>query len=107
MVKILLYITSVAVMISLIPFVENDYVLALIYLGFILAIISIKKQKKDILFLAFGLVGMTVSEIFFIKMGVETFNRQTLFGLMPLWLPFLWSYAFLIMRRCIHQLEQI
>jgi hypothetical protein len=42
---------------------------------------------------------MIVSEYLFIKTGVETFNRTTLFGLMPLWLPFLWAYGFVAIKR--------
>ena len=48
---------------------------------------------------------MIVSEYLFISTGVETFNRNSLFGLMPLWLPFLWGYAFVVMKRVIVVLD--
>ena len=86
-------------MIALIPLVQNDFVLSAIYILFIIVTLVIKREKKDFLFLAFGFVGLFLSEYFFISTGVETFHRQSLFGVMPLWLPVLWAYAFLIMSR--------
>jgi hypothetical protein len=44
---------------------------------------------------------MFASEYFFISTGVETFARNSLFGLMPLWLPFLWAYAFVVIKRAV------
>ena len=44
---------------------------------------------------------MIISEAIFISTGVETFIRNSLFGLMPLWLPFLWGYCFVAMKRAI------
>ena len=93
------------VMIALIPLVQNDFVLTIVYVVFIATTLAIKKEKKDWAFLLFGFVGLFLSESFFIWTGVETFNRHTLLGTMPLWLPFLWAYAFLIMRRCLKILE--
>ena len=44
---------------------------------------------------------MFFGEYFFIKTGVKTFNRNTLFNIMPLWLPFLWAYVFVAIKRII------
>ena len=46
-----------------------------------------------------------VAEALFISTGVETFERKTLLGIMPLWLPLLWGYIFLAMRRAIMAIE--
>ena len=86
-------------MIGLIPFVQNDYVLALLYVGIIIVALALKRAPNDLLILAFGFVAMTASEYLFISTGVEMFNRNTLFGLMPLWLPFLWGYGFVAIKR--------
>ena len=48
---------------------------------------------------------MILSEMIFISTGVEIFVRNTLFGLMPLWLPFLWGYGFVAIKRGIKILE--
>ena len=56
-------------------------------------------------FLIFGLIIMIIAEYFFIKTGVETFNRNSLVGVMPLWLPFLWGYAFIAIKRAIGVLK--
>lgn len=92
-------------MIILIPFVRNDYILTLIYITIIVLSLIIHYEKKDYLFLILGFVIMIFSEFFFIKTGVETFNRNSLFGIMPLWLPFLWSYAFMAIKRVINILD--
>ena len=88
-------------MIGLIPFVQNDYVLALLYVGIIIVALALKRTPNDLLILAFGFVAMIASEYLFISTGVETFNRNTLFGLMPLWLPFLWGYGFVAIKRSV------
>ncbi len=62
-------------------------------------------EKKDFLFLIFGFVIMLIGEYLFISTGVETFNRNSLFGIMPLWLPFLWGYVFLVIKRMINILK--
>jgi len=86
-------------MIGLIPLVRNDYILTGIYALIIVSTLTVKKDKNDLLVLVFGFFIMTASEYLFISTGVETFHRNSLFGLMPLWLPFLWAYGFVVIKR--------
>ena len=86
-------------MIGLIPFIENDFVLTAVDIVIIIGSLLMKRERGDFLIMATGFFAMIISESFFITTGVETFNRHSLFGLMPLWLPFLWAYAFVVMRR--------
>ncbi len=92
-------------MIALIPLIKDDPFLAIIYTAIILISLAIKREKGDVIFIIFGLVAMTVFESIFISTGVETFTRNSLFGMMPLWLPFLWAYAFVVMKRSIKIIE--
>ena len=94
-------------MIGLIPVIKNDYLLMFIYILIIVISLFVKKEKNDILFLIFGFFIMIFSELFFISTKVETFNRNSLFGLMPIWLPFLWSCAFVAIKRSINILEKL
>ena len=103
---IALYAASVAVMIALIPLVQDDYLLTAIYIAFIVGLLFIKSEKNDLLALIFGLVSITASEYFFVSTGVETFTRNSLFGVMPLWLPFLWAYAFVTIKRSLRILDR-
>ena len=96
----------ILIMIALIPLIQNDYLLSLIYLAIIVIAFYFKKTKNDLLILFFGFFIMIASEYFFISTGVETFQRNTLFGLMPLWLPILWSYGFVAIKRCIEILNR-
>ena len=98
---ILLNAVPILIMIGLIPFIQNDYMLTLVYIGIIIASLAIKRYKNDFTILVFGFFIMIVSEYLFISTGVETFNRNSLFGLMPLWLPFLWGYGFITIKRSI------
>ena len=86
-------------MIGLIPFVQDDYVLAALYMAIIILALLIKRERHDVLIFFIGAIFMTVSEYLFIGTGVETFVRHSLFGLMPVWLPVLWGYGFIVIKR--------
>jgi len=92
-------IVPVLAMITLIPFVADDYLLTLIYILMIAALLRLRCERHDFLALGIGFFFMLISESFFINTGVETFARHTLFGIMPLWLPFLWAYGFVVIKR--------
>jgi hypothetical protein len=104
---ILLYFIPILVMIGLIPLVTNDYILTGLYVGFIIALLNIKREKNDLLALGLGVFGITISEYFFISTGVETFSRTSLLGVMPLWLPFLWGYAFITIKRALRVIDSV
>jgi hypothetical protein len=96
----------ILIMIGLIPYVQNDYLLTLLFIGIIVISLFIKKEKHDVTVFISGFCFMMISEYLFISTGVETFIRNSLFGLMPLWLPFLWGYGFIAIKRAIHILEK-
>jgi len=99
--QIFLNALPVLLMIGLIPFVSNDYTLALLYMVIILASFAFRRVSNDLVIFAFGFIVMIVSEYLFISTGVETFNRISLFGLMPLWLPLIWGYGFVAIKRSV------
>ena len=105
MIKVILGIflnaLPVVIMIGLIPFIQNDFVLTLVYAAIIFVSFLVKYEKRDYLFLLFGLGVITVSELFFVSTGAEVFTRASLFGLIPLWLPVLGAYAFVAIKRSI------
>jgi hypothetical protein len=105
-ISIFLNTVPIILMIALISVFKNDYILTGIYILIIAVSFVIKYQKKDYLFFIFGFVIITISEYFFVSTGVETFVRNGLFGLMPLWLPFLWAYAFVVIKRAIIILDK-
>lgn len=103
--KIFLYTVPVLGMIGLIPVVESDYLLAGLYTVLIgIVLVAIKAKKTDLIAFFFGLFAMTFFEYIFISTGVETFTRNSLFG-MPLWLPLLWAYGFVAIKRSVVILE--
>lgn len=97
--QIFLYFLIIVIMIGLAVFIKNDYTLTIAYSSIIIASITLKKERTDLLILVIGFLGTLIGEYLFISTGIETFNRTSLFGIMPLWLPFLWSYVFLVMKR--------
>lgn len=101
MTKIFYNTVPVILMIALIPIITDDFILTGTYILIITISFLIKYDKKDFVFLIFGFFIMTLSEYFFVSTGVEIFVRNSLFGLMPFWLPFLWAYAFVVMKRAI------
>lgn len=95
----------VLAMIALIPSVADDYVLTLVYAVIILIALAVKRTPHDLTVLLFGFVMMILFEYIFVSTGVETFQRRTLLGAMPLWLPFLWAYGFVAIKRSVEVLS--
>ncbi len=104
--KIFLNTIPVLIMIGLIPLVANDYLLTFIYIVIISVALFVKLFRHDLLALVLGFVVMIIFEYLFISTGVETFVRASLFGLMPLWLPFLWAYGFIAIKRSVEILNE-
>ena len=104
--KIFIHALPVLCMVALIPVVTNDYILTVIYIGIIILSMKIKREKGDLIVLSFGFTAMIASEYLFVSTGVEVFIRNTLFGLMPLWLPFLWAYGFVAIKRGVRVLGE-
>lgn len=104
-VKIFIQTIPILIMVGLIPLIKNDYNLTGVYVAIILIAFILKKQKGDLVFLTVGFFSMIFFEWIFISTEVETFLRNSLFGIMPFWLPFLWAYAFVVMRRAVKILE--
>ena len=86
-------------MVGLIPLIGNDYVLTLLDVIIIIVALAIKHKKNETGIFLFGFVIMTIFEYLFVSTGVETFERNTFFGFMPLWLPFLWGSGFIGIKR--------
>lgn len=100
------YCLPIVLLIGLIPFVGNGYMLACIYIFAIGMLYSIKTEQNDVAAILFSLVGITLSEYLFVSTGVETFTDHSFLGVMPLWLPFLWAYAFLTIKRVLRVLDR-
>lgn len=99
--SILLTAFPILIMIGLIPVVTNDYTLTVIYIAIIFVALGKKRNHHNLPTLIFGFIIMLISESIFVSTGVETFNRHSLLGLMPLWLPFLWAYVFVAIKRAV------
>lgn len=94
------YAFPVLCMITLVPLIQNDYVLTVLCVAIIMVTLSlIRSTRTDYIVLVFGFCIMIVFEYIFIQTGVEKFIRNSLFGIMPLWLPFIWSYGFVAIKR--------
>ncbi len=103
--KIFIEGVPVVIMILLIPWIKNDYILSAIFLIIIAVLLKIKYEKKEYVFLIWGFIIMIIVETIFISTGVETFERNSLLGIMPIWLPILWAYGFIAIKRAIEILR--
>ena len=97
--NLILNILPISIMIWLIPIVKDDYLLTLFYVVIILVSLFIKKYNKDATVFILGFFVMLFCEYIFLTTKVEVFERNSLLGIMPLWLPFLWGYGFVTIRR--------
>lgn len=103
---ILINFVPILFMIALIPLIQSDIFLTAAYILIIGIAFFFQYMKNDGLIFIFGFVMMTISEYFFISTWVEQFIRNSLFGIMPLWLPFIWGYGFVAIRRGISIIEK-
>ena len=93
-------------MVGLIYVVPNDYALTAIYIGIIAILLVRKRKRNDLTTLILGLAIMTFFEYLFISTGVEKFSHTTFLNTMPLWLPFLWAYGFVAIKRSVEVLDR-
>jgi len=93
-------------MVGLIPLISNDFVLMAVF-GLVISVsFLVKRQKNEWLIFIAGFLLMIFFEYIFILTGVEVFYRNTLFGIMPIWLPFLWAYGFVAIGRATKILDK-
>lgn len=104
--KIALNALPILLMMGLIPIVEDDYMLTFLYIVIIGVSLRYRRTKYDITAFITGFVLMTIAEYLFVSTGVEVFLRNTLFGVMPLWLPFLWGYGYVAMKHIVQVLSR-
>lgn len=103
--KIVKEAIPVLLMLVLIPIIRDDYVLLAAYILITIGWFLARREPHDGAAYAFGLIAITLSEYLFVRTGVETFTRHSLFGIMPIWLPFLWAYAFVVIKRSVRILD--
>lgn len=103
--KIFLQAVPILFMLGLIYTISDDYLLTALFLIIIAAMLIIKYEKLDFTALVLGTTIMTCGELLFIGSGIETFSRTSLFGVMPLWLPVLWGYCFVAIKRAVNILR--
>lgn len=99
--KIALNAIPILLMIGLIPLVTNDYILTGLFIVIIAISFLLGRREYDVTAFVLGFFLMTIAEYLFVSTGVETFVRNSLFGVMPLWLPFLWGYGFVAMKHIV------
>lgn len=102
--KIILEIIPILILISLIPIMKNDYYILISYIILIAIFLKIKYEKNEYKVLIGGIILMTIMESLFILTGVETFKNKRLLGIMPIWLPIIWGYGMVAMRRVANEL---
>lgn len=100
------YSLPLLAMIGLIPFIHDGALLTALFILPALLYFIKNPTKKNYLVYTVGLVAMTLSESIFLTTGVERFRDETLFGIMPLWLPFLWAYGFLVIKDSLLLIEK-
>ena len=104
--RVAMSMLPVFVMIALIPLIRNDVALTGVYLLFILVTLAMRLDKRDVVFLATGLVVPTIGELLFVATGAEIFTRDSLIFGIPIWLPLLWGYVFIMMRRGVSAIDR-
>lgn len=89
----------ILIMIGLIPVIKSDWLLVAIDAILILTLFLIRLEQHELTIFVASAIIITFFEALFISTGVETFTRNSLFGIMPLWLPLLWGYSMVAAKR--------
>jgi len=97
--KVIVQLIPVILMIGLIPLIKNDYLLTGAYILIIVICFAIQRKRNEFYIFVYGFLMMIIFEYIFVSTGVETFIRNSFFGYIPLWLPFLWAYSFVVIKR--------
>ena len=103
--RILQEALPIILMIALIPFVRNDYYLAALFIAITAVAFLVEYRRKDLMLFLIGSLIFSLGEALFITTDIETFKRTSLFGIMPIWLPILWGYIFVALRRAVVVLD--
>ena len=80
-------------------FWQNNILLFIIYLVLTLGLIYFHKDKAEFVIFAYGiLIGAIVEVIGTQISGYQSFTKPDLGGI-PMWLPVVWGYGFVAMKR--------
>ena len=94
----------ILIMIGLIALIKNDYVLLLVYVPIIAIAFLVRYEPREWLVFLAAVILLPIFEYIFVSTGAEIFLRRSLFGIMPIWLPVLWGYAFVAIKRVVKML---
>ncbi len=80
-------------------FWQNSIVLLTLYLTLTLGLIYLHKDKSELIIFAYGIVIGTLVEILGTQVsGYQSFTKPDFRGI-PMWLPIVWGYGFIAMKR--------
>ncbi len=90
--------TSLLVFLSVFLFWKNNFLLTLIFIAAILVLLVPSRNVREAYLVAIGLTLGILIEAGAQLIGFESYSNPTFFGI-PLWMPFMWSYAFIAIYR--------
>jgi len=80
-------------------FWKNNIILLAVYLIAILIILKIKYQRGDLFALCYGfIIGLLVETVGASVSRYQSFANPDFLGI-PMWLPVVWAYGFVLMKR--------
>ena len=97
--KIVLESIPILIMLSLVYFIKDDYILAITYIFLLVGFFNVHYEKNDIKMFFLGMILMIFFELIFLNTGIEKFERTSLLNMMPIWIPLLWGYGFVVIKR--------
>jgi hypothetical protein len=103
--RILLAVVPALVMIGLITALNNETLVAGLFVLIIAVSLWLRYERHDSVVLLAGLLLYPIAEYLFVSSGVETFTERGLFGIMPLWMPFLWAWGSVAIKRVVMVLD--
>ena len=97
--KIILELVPIAlIMIFVFLFYLNNLILTLLILAVIIVSLLVNFQKHEVWIMIIGTPIIMIIEYLLVRSGAESFSNPVVFGL-PIWLPFIWAYGLVVMKR--------
>lgn len=87
-------------------FLMNNLILTSLMIITIIISLFVKYEKKEYILMIAGAVLMTLIEILFVNTGAEKFTNPLFFGI-PVWLPIIWAYGLVVMKRIVLLLNSL
>ena len=102
---IALAVIPALIMIGLIATLRDEVLVSGLFVVIIAISLAVHYERHDWIFILIGFFIYPVFEYLFVSTGLEVFSERGLLGVMPLWMPLLWAWGAVAIKRVLHHFD--